>query len=384
MKRLVKILIGFLMFIQYPLLSQSIVDIASVKIHGNVHEVYTHSFIDIAMDSMGYPIIEGPPMSTVKTTIENGWPVEIRTHLEGQSRDRMKMTLAYEGENLVKVKLFSNYGTKMKMWKWYEMFYDNNVLTHENIYYDQSELRASVKYHYAVNERGNKTCSVDMFKPDEEGVYGNYFFEYDQEDRIIYKQSTVGKDTGMIFRLKHFEDDTLTITTTERTFGGYGSERFPSELTTKLLRDDYGNIFSMYTLLKAIDPKTKDTIFHNSLHYSEIFYNEEEYPSRINLGELKGQYQNEKLRCIMNLGENGICSFTKIPIDGDESEKPADEKDWLYMLFGKEQYSYDEELGILHIDGILEEGIKVRSIGLAIVLTPVKAGYNELYFPIRK
>lgn len=384
MKRAVLIPIGFLVLLQYSLHSQSIVDIASVKIHGDVKQVYTHSFVDISLDSLGIPIIEGPPISTVKGKVENGWPIELSTHLQGQTNDRMKMTLAYEGENMVKVKLFSNYGSKMKMWKWYEMFYDNDVLVNENIYYNESELRASIKYYHGINEKGNRTVDVEMYKPDEEGVYGNHFFEYDQEDRILHKIASVGQDTGMIYQLKYFEGDSLIIASTERTFGGYGMKRFPSETTTKILKDDHGNIFSMHTSLEAIDPKTNDSIRHSSLHYSEFFYGEDRYPLRMSLEDLMGQYKNESLRCIMQLDENGICKFTQIPIEGDGLEMPDDEKNWVYMLFGKNQYKYDENLGLLHIDGIFEEGIKVRSMGLAIVLSPVKEGYKELYFPIRK
>lgn len=364
--------------------AQSVDEFNHKKLKGDIIEVRSQSYMNVQLDDNGEPILDDAPMHSSVISIQNGYPLKTVSYQNFMGRKNRNHSLEfdyqYEADLLKKVSIYSYYGDRKKLFKWYQIFYKNGKQSVENIFYDKDDLRATMHYTHETLEGGNSSVSIEMYKPKEDGIQGNYFFEYTPKGNMVTKILSVGPDTGLIFNATEIIGDSIIKSISERTTRNRDKEKFNIVMETKTRYDEHGNPTFMLATMSGVNPETNEEEIFSSLSLMENIYANEETDNTLSLNALAGTYLNETHNLKLVITDDLSIALTNInPVDATEEQVVA-EDEWVYALKRVSEFSYNEESGIMQFETILKDGVEVINNPFALVLSPLNLKLKEMYF----
>lgn len=329
------------------------------------------NYSGIDYDAEGNPIINVDNAETVETYYKDGYKSLMKS---GREYGKMDIEYIHENGNLTKVELYSYYGEKRKMWKWYQIFYKGDVISHENIFYDKDELRATINYEHSLDEDGNKLITSKMYRTDGNGASnGGFNFTYNDNNELIKKVGYTPKDTGLVSTVVGTIGDSISISEgvhQGRVDGKWA--KIKSTTTTLVRKDKRGN--PIYSQVKINMDKNKDGQKDSLINLTMIQHHYEDGTITGTLsqksGIISGTYIEESELIKLTLTEDGMCSIGSID-DPNKSEvveeRLVSATDWASSLVRQSTCTYDKDLSIVKFDKIDDE-IQISKIYGTLIL----------------
>jgi len=337
-------------------------DFAQLEYNGPVKRVVNYQFTETEQNAADEYIGIGYPSKTT-ITYKDDFPAlleyEMRWGDNGEYGNDSKIEIDWQDGNIMQVRHYSDTESRGgRLFKSYQPLYRSGQMVVENILYPKNELRASVVYEYPPTEEdGLKILDMTMYKPDEDGPQGHFYFEYDQWGKRTHIES-VGQDTGMFSQRIRMEGDsifeTINIVSSRRTRGAKDT----AIIRTTRRYDEYKNTIWQLMEIEKLSGEPEPSVY--MLMVTEFDYEGEEssHQQVFSIDQIIGRWinNNHDLSLTLSLSPNsqtaGIFSTGTINQDAldimieseIEEDRIADAGDsWIIALTKSEigEWEYD-------------------------------------------
>lgn len=347
--------------------TQSLHDLPRYPELEGLKEIKSYTFSDIDLDDSGKPVLVYRSASVAESKFENGFHTKTTTYSKDNKKE-MEFVTQFENGNLSKVEVFSQmYEKRMKLFKWYQIFYKGDEISHENIYYDRDDLRGTVNYIHSTNGNGDRVIESVIYKPNEDGSQGGYNFVFDENDKLINKVGYTPRDTGLIYTMNESIGDSVSLATVKSKQRNSNGEWVNSTAMITTTERFDSNDMPVYQLTKieAYDMKQQKDVVSYSLTILQNTYTDGTTTGGLHsfdMQGLSGAYFSKYANIIVTFTSDGGCELSIYDEAARDKEMLVSTEGWGHEILAQKTCEYFPETSKLTLGGNITDEITIESI----------------------